>query len=423
MKALVIGGARSGYGAAALLIKMGYEVTLVSNSDFERRQDLEAMGVEVVLDDSETSQYDHFDMIVKNPGISNAHPLVKRFKHVINEIELASLVNTAANYYCVSGTNGKTTTVTMLYEMLKLKDDTALLAGNVGYALSEDVYHSGNIKRDIALEISAFQMDNTPTLKPKVYALLNLTPDHLDRYDSVEDYYQAKLRIVDRCEYFIRNFDDKAIVERTMDRRAIDVSLNVKKDVYIENNVVYFREVALFKVDDLKVRGEHNLMNAMFASTIAYLAGVGVEAIRSVLKEFGGVAHRIEYVDTLENVSFYNDSKGTNPEATVVALKSFDTPVILLAGGYDENISFDLLKQYKDKVKTSILFGESKYLLQEVFDNSILVEDLKEAVAQAWQMADSGDVILLSPACASYDQFKNFEERGNLFKEYVKALR
>ncbi len=422
MKALVIGGARSGYGAAVLLNQMGYGVTLVSNSDFERRIDLESMGVEVVLDDSETSKYDHYDIIVKNPGISNKHPLVRRFDAVINEIELASLVNKKADYYCVSGTNGKTTTVTMLYEMLRKKDNRALLAGNVGIALSEEVYKSGDIKRDIALEISAFQLDNTPSLKPRVYSLLNLSPDHLDRYDSVDDYYGAKLSIIDRAEYFIRNFDDKVLVERTKGVNAIDVSLVERKDVYVEDGFAYFKDISLFAVNELKVLGEHNLMNAMFASTMAFIAGVSIENIRAVLRVFGGVSHRIEYVDTIEGVSFYNDSKGTNPEATVTALKSFDLPVILLAGGHDENISFDLLKQYNDRVKTAILFGESKNKLETVFDNSILVNNLKEAFEQAWEMAQNGDIILLSPACASYDQFKNFEERGDLFKYYVSEI-
>lgn len=422
MKALVIGGARSGYGAAVLLNQMGYGVTLVSNSDFERRIDLESMGVEVVLDDSETSKYDHYDIIVKNPGISNKHPLVRRFDAVINEIELASLVNKKADYYCVSGTNGKTTTVTMLYEMLRKKDNRALLAGNVGIALSEEVYKSGDIKRDIALEISAFQLDNTPSLKPRVYSLLNLSPDHLDRYDSVDDYYGAKLSIIDRAEYFIRNFDDKVLVERTKGVNAIDISLVERKDVYVEDGFAYFKDISLFAVNELKVLGEHNLMNAMFASTMAFIAGVSIEDIRAVLRVFGGVSHRIEYVDTIEGVSFYNDSKGTNPEATVTALKSFDLPVILLAGGHDENISFDLLKQYNDRVKTAILFGESKNKLETVFDNSILVNNLKEAFEQAWEMAQNGDIILLSPACASYDQFKNFEERGDLFKYYVSEI-
>lgn len=422
MKALVIGGARSGYGAAVLLNQMGYGVTLVSNSDFERRIDLESMGVEVVLDDSETSKYDHYDIIVKNPGISNKHPLVRRFDAIINEIELASLVNKQADYYCVSGTNGKTTTVTMLYEMLRKKDNRALLAGNVGIALSEEVYKSGDIKRDIALEISAFQLDNTPSLKPRVYSLLNLSPDHLDRYDSVDDYYGAKLSIIDRAEYFIRNFDDKVLVERTKGVNAIDISLVERKDVYVEDGFAYFKDIALFAVNELKVLGEHNLMNAMFASTMAFIAGVSIEDIRAVLRAFGGVSHRIEYVDTIEGVSFYNDSKGTNPEATVTALKSFDVPVILLAGGHDENISFDLLKQYNDRVKTAILFGESKNKLETVFDNSILVNNLKEAFEQAWEMAQNGDIILLSPACASYDQFKNFEERGDLFKYYVSEI-
>ena len=195
-KALRIGGARSGYGVARLLRSMQYEVYLVSRDDFEKRFELENRGVIVSLNDQDTDAYDDVDLVVKNPGIPNSHPLVSRFDHVINEIEIATQFHTNGHYYAISGTNGKTTATTLLYEMLLRKDESAVLAGNVGISLSEKVDEIGNADVDVALEISAFQIEGTPNFKPDVYALLNLTPDHLDRFDSEYDYYQAKLALI-----------------------------------------------------------------------------------------------------------------------------------------------------------------------------------------------------------------------------------
>ena len=424
MKALVIGGARSGSAVSLLLNKQGYDVTLVSRDPFDTMDLLMEKGIEVILDDQETDIYDDYDIVVKNPGIPNTHPLVKRFNRVLNEIDIASQLNPSGTYYAISGTNGKTTTTHLLHQMLLKKDKNALLAGNIGVPLSQKIYEQGDMKRDVALEIAAFQIEGTPHFKPKVFSLLNLTPDHLDRYDSAEDYYQAKLKLVQNAKIFLRNFDDPnsmRYTKKTMPN-VLDVSIKEKKDIYIHNEVAYFKDTVLFHVKDLKLQGEHNLSNALFASAMAFIAGVDPKDITDVLNEFGGVEHRLEFVRNYKGVAYYNDSKATNPESCEKALLSFKEPVILLAGGKDEKIAFDLLAQYASKCKAVYLFGESKYLLKEVFPNAILTDTLEMAFKAASESAKAADVVLLSPACASYDQFKNFEERGKLFKSLVMKL-
>lgn len=420
--ALVIGGARSGSGAALLLKHLGYHVVLVARDDFDKRKELEDGGIEVILDDADTDRFDHFDLVVKNPGIPNDHPLVKRFKTVLNEIDLAFRFHSQGLYYAISGTNGKTTTTSLLYEMLKRKNKSAVLAGNIGVSLSEVVLETKDIPIDVAIEISAFQMEGTPNFKPKVYCLLNLTPDHLDRYQDEIDYYQAKLKIVDQADIFIRNIDDENIVKLTNKKKnTLDLSLTKKADIYTLDQKVYFKTVMLFETQTMKLVGAHNLLNMMFASTMAYLAGVSLIDIQAVVSSFKGVEHRLEYVDTIDGRVFYNDSKATNPESTEKALQSFDKPVILLAGGYDKKIKFDLLAQFNPKAV--ILFGESKYLLKQVFKEAYIVDAMQDALDKAMTLSEVGDVILLSPACASYDQFENFEARGIAFKNMVNKLK
>lgn len=425
MRALVIGGARSGLGVARLLHSKGYTVTLATNQDFDERESLQNLGIIVNLNDRDMSLVTNYDIVVKNPGIPNDHPLVSKFNNVVNEIEVASMFSKDYHYYAISGTNGKTTTTTLLWEMLKRKNDHALLAGNVGFALSEAVFRDGNDKRDVALEISAFQMEGTPTFNPEVYALINLSPDHLDRYINEEAYYQAKLKILDRVKVFVRNVEDSNIVKLTQDYKGqcIDVSLHdTSKDVFIQNDSIYYRDVELFKISSLKLVGEHNLLNASIASVVAYLAGVNIKDIQIVIDSFKGVEHRIEFVRELHGVRYYNDSKATNPESTEVALKSFPDSIVLLLGGYDKHISFDILKPYMNRVKKLYVYGESAEQLKTTFPQAIRVETMFEALSHAEDELEEGDVVLLSPACASYDQFNNFEERGNLFKEAVNKL-
>lgn len=425
MKALVIGAARSGVGATHLLLSRGYSVTLVANSDFKQRLELEERGATVVLDDSATDKYDDVDLVVKNPGIPNSHPLVSRFNEVVNEIEVAASFNPQARLYGISGTNGKTTTTSLLYKMLESKDASAILAGNVGFSYCEIVYQTGDVSRDVALELSSFQMENLPHLRLKAYALLNLTPDHLDRYESVEAYYMTKTKLANQAEVVLYNIDDENVVEYTQHISVpkVSISLETDADVYVKDSICYFQGNPLFHIKYLKLAGKHNLMNTMFAAALAHLAGVKKEDIEHTLSIFAGVEHRLEYVNTVNGAKYYNDSKATNPESTEVALKAFeDNQVILLAGGYDKHIPFTVLKQYESKIKHMFVYGDSAQALKDVFPQAVVVDTMREAFSHAYKLAKENDVVLLSPACASFDQFTDYEERGRIFKEYVQEI-
>lgn len=425
MNALVIGAGISGLGCARLLNSESYDVTLVSNRDFSSRKECEAIGIKVYLDDQDMSLVKDYDLVVKSPGIPNDHPLVSQFTNVIDEIEVAWRFTKDSSYYAISGTNGKTTTSSLLFAMLQHKSARALLAGNVGVSLSESVLKDRGV-RDVALEISAFQLEQCPTFAPKVFGLLNLTPDHLDRYDSVEDYYGAKLSVLDRVGTFIRNCDDVEIVKRTQNttNNVINISLLTREnmDVYRQDEAIYFKDVKLFDLSDLRLVGEHNIMNASFAALMAYLAGVDLKDIVLTLRSFGGVEHRCEYVRTIDGVRFYNDSKATNPESCVVCLNAFKAPTILLAGGYDKKISFDILKPFAKTLKAVYLFGESALQLKEIFPDALIVDSMDSALDEALEIVEFGDVVVLSPACASYDQFDNFEQRGDIFKNLVNNI-
>ena len=264
-------------------------------------------------------------------------------------------------------------------------------------------------------------MENMRSFAPDMYGVLNLTPDHLDRFESVNEYYQAKLSILDRVGIFVRNWDDKTIVELTKDYQGSVINLSMEHqegmDVFIKDGAVYF-----FVINEMLLKGKHNVLNASFAALMAYKAGVSLEEIQSTLASFGGVEHRCEFVRTINGISYYNDSKATNPESTLVCLQSFTQPTILLAGGFDKKISFDLLKPFSESLKAVYLFGESALELKAVLPQGILVDTMLDALELATQSAVVGDVVVLSPACASYDQFNNFEERGNIFKAKVNEI-
>jgi UDP-N-acetylmuramoylalanine--D-glutamate ligase len=369
---------------------------------------------------------------VKNPGIPHTNPFVLGFVNqgyfIYNEIQIALKYADSYQIGAITGTNGKTTTTSLLGEMLKRKDSRNVACGNIGLAMSEVVFQNGNVSIDCALEIAAFQLIGCDTFKPRISTILNLAPDHLDVFSNPEEYYQAKCRVYmnqDQNDVYLRNIDDENIVRLTQDVKAktYNYSLNKTTDIYINGDFVYFKEIELFNYTKLRVPGKHNISNAMVAASMAYLMGVQITDIQSVIEEFRGVEHRLEYVDTINEVDYYNDSKATTAESTVVALQAFDQPVILLAGGYDKKTGFEVLRPYLSKIKTLIAFGTTRNQFKDLFPNTILVNDMKEAVKLAHSMAIIKDKIVLSPACASYDQFENYEQRGQLFKSYVNSLK
>lgn len=416
MKTIIIGAGRSGVGVARLLAQDKMLITLINEHDFPEHKELEALGITVEISDFSAINTKEYDRVIKAPGVAG-------FPEAINEIEVASKLAKDYNLYAISGTNGKTTTTKLFYSMLFKDDNQSLAVGNVGYSMSQAVYDHGPGSRNVALEVSSFQMNGLIETHFKAYALLNLSPDHLDRYSSLNEYYESKLKMLYQSDEKIVNVDDENIMA-LIDPKLDYLSLSIKKkaDIYLNGQDVYFKEVKLFSLVNLKVPGEHNLLNAMFASSLAYLAGVSLENIHQALHEFVGVEHRLEYVRELEGVRYYNDSKATNPESTEVCLKSFSGGIHLIAGGYDKKVSFDLLRKYSNKVKGVYLFGESKHLLKEVFPQALVFETMLDATKSAHDHAETGDVVVLSPASASFDQFKDFEERGIMFKDYIKTL-
>ncbi|MDO4465887.1 MAG: UDP-N-acetylmuramoyl-L-alanine--D-glutamate ligase [Bacillota bacterium] len=428
-KVLVIGAARSGVAAAKLLKKENYEVVLTDMKEVAQKEELTSLGIQVVDGGHpDWLKEEAWEFIVKNPGIPYRAPLVKYFVEkgtpIYTEIEIGYRFAPNFSYGAITGTDGKTTITTLLYEMLSASQK-ALVAGNIGTPLCECALHNDGKDISVALELSNFQLLGCDTFKPTISTVSNLAPDHLDYMDTIEEYYESKMFIYKNCskeDAFIRNVDDPLILKyaQNIPCEVIDFSL-VRKDVdlFVDGEYAYFKEVPLFKVSDLKIVGSFNCGNAMMAACMAYKMGVSLEDIQTVIKNFKGVEHRIEYVDTYNGVRFYNDTKATNTHSACAALSAFEKNVILLCGGKDKHISFDDMSQYDNKVKHCFSFGQTKDYFKPIFTNQTSCETMEEALMKAIEVAQEGDVILLSPACSSFDQFKNYEVRGQIFKELV----
>ena len=428
---LIIGCARSGYWASKLLNLKGYDVIITDAKEIKEKDELESLGIKVY--DNGHPDFllnEEYEFVVKNPGIPYTNKLVKHFvdKNIPVYTEIETALKYPKNYQiaAITGTNGKTTITTLVYEILK-EEYKAYACGNIGTPLSEIVYNHENEDAKLSLEISAFQLLGAPSFHPTCAVITNLTPDHLDYFDSLDDYYKAKTLVYKNMtdnDWFILNVDDEVVMDYCKDIkcRVVTFSLDKSADLcLIEDKVCLFNQV-LFNKNDLKIIGKHNLANAMMAAALAFKLGASIEAIQKVISTFSGVEHRIEFVRELNGVRYYNDSKGTNTDSTVVALKAFDKPVILLAGGHDKHTGFAGIEANKDRIKKMITFGETKDLLAEIKEGSIVCQTMEEALNAAKEIAKPNDVVLLSPACSSYDQFKNFEERGRIFKELVNNL-
>lgn len=432
-KVLVIGAARSGIAVTRLLCKMDYEVYLTDQKEIAQKEEMQALGVHV-FDQGHPDELKEipYAFVVKNPGIpyraAFVHYFVKKQVPIYTEIEIAYRYAKNFSYAAVTGTDGKTTVTTLLYEMLKTEKN-ALVAGNIGIPLSELALQYNQKDYAVALELSNFQLLGIESFAPSVCVVTNLAPDHLDYMDSLEEYYQSKMKIYENCKpdaWFIRNVDDEEIRKyaKNIPCEVIDFSLT-RQDVALhrDEKYAYLNDTILFKLDDLKIVGGFNCGNAMMAACMAYRMGISIESIQKVISSFKGVEHRIEYVDTIKGVRIYNDSKATNTHAACAALSAFDQNVILLCGGKDKHISFEDLKQYDQKIKHCFSFGQTKNHFKEIFTRQTSCETMEEALHKAYDLAGEGDVILLSPACSSFDQFKNFEVRGEIFKELVEQMK
>lgn len=441
-KVLVVGLARSGMAAIRVLKKLGAEVTL---SESKKKDDIKEISflnennVEIVGQDMAVFERD-FDFVVKNPGVPYRSPMMQKLQErnipVITEIELAYQVAKPQHYIAITGTNGKTTTSTLTYEILRRAfPGKAHLCGNIGIPLCEIVMENGLMEEGghyIALEISNFQLVNIDKFRPEVATIINLTPDHIDFMGSLDNYYKSKTEVYRNMagnDVFLLNADDPVVKEYT-DRypvKCVKESFStdsqsadcIAKDGYLE-----IKGEKIIPLNAIKIVGKHNLQNVMIAVSAAKAIGISNDVILEAVSSFKGVEHRIEFVREIDGVKYYNDSKGTNTDATITALKAFDRGVILLVGGFEKGLPMDEMKKHLGCVKKIIGFGAcgARLVHDLVGEDGIVVTTLDEAVAEANKIAESGDTVLLSPTTSSFDQYTCFEERGDHFKKIINAL-
>jgi len=502
-KMTVVGLGRSGVGASNLLSEIGAEVTITDSKTEKELKDFITRlnpSVKLVLGGHPENIFLSADMVVISPGVPLAIQPIAHAKArgipIIGELELAyqvvtqntehkiySLLNPPippllkggkGGFLAVTGTNGKSTTTALLDFMMRKGGFRTILGGNIGNALTDEIYkevtsyelqvtsilnselnsslitHHSSLDYIVA-EVSSFQLESIEDFKPKGAAILNITPDHLDRYHSLEEYSDAKARIVENQnedDFLVLNADDPETL------KVVSEKLKVKSEkptifyfsrkrevegIYFKEGMVYCnlppmtgivpscpRHSSLIHVDEIRIKGVHNLENAMAASAMALLAGCPADAVGESLKEFQGLEHRLEFVREIDGVRYFNDSKGTNVGAVIKSLESFTEPIILIAGGRDKAGDFTLLRNLvKERVKAVVLIGEAAEKIKKALGDiteTFMAKDVKESVALSRSQAVRGDVVLLSPACASFDMFMDFEDRGRQFKKIVMEM-
>lgn len=437
-KIFVLGMARSGYEVSKLLSKYNNEILVTDKKeqDISHIEELEELGVTFKQSEDPISLIDSsFDLVIKNPGIRYDHPLILKAIElgikVVNEVEVAyHFLPKDAFVIAVTGANGKTTTTTLVYEFIKAMGKRVHLGGNIGYPLSQ-IVEKIEPNDAVVLEISAQQLHDCYDFNPNVSILTNLVPVHIDFFGTYENYIDHKLRIFmnhNSKNIAIINKSNKDSYESTKDIKSNKVyfSSSEEADCFIKENAIYYRDEKIINLNEIRVKGMHNYENIMCAIIATKELGISNETIKEVLNKFTGVEHRIEFVAKINGREFYNDSKATNVKSTEIALNAFNTPVILLLGGLDRGHSFEDLKDDLTYVTHIVCYGETKDRIKEFADeckiDATVVNTLEEATKFAYNISNEGDTILLSPACASWDQFEDFEKRGDTFKETVNTL-
>ena len=442
----VLGGARSGLAVAALLKRHGAEVFVSDRAPLEMmeqaRRELDALQIPAEFGENSPRVLDA-DMVVLSPGVPSTTPVVRearaRGRPVVSEVEVAGWF-CRAPIVAVTGTNGKTTTTTLLGRMFADAKRPSAVGGNIGVAFSE-IVEGLTAEGTAILEISSFQLDHIRTFRPRVSVLLNITPDHLDRYEqSFEKYKVSKCRIFENQrdgDTLIFNEDDE--VTRTSVRGQADPAValtpfsrerELDRGAFLRGDTVMIAHEGgvkeLIEAEAISIRGAHNLQNAMAAALAASVMGVPLASIRATLRNFKGVEHRLEFVRELDGITFVNDSKATNVDSVWYALQSFRQPLVLLLGGRDKGNDYGRLRDLvREHVRAIIAIGESAEKVRQAFAGTVRVlvcGSMEDAVHSARHLARYGDVVLLSPACASFDWFENYEHRGRVFKELVNAL-
>lgn len=447
-KVLVFGSGISGIAAGRLLLSQGAEVVLYDgdvSADAARIQSQICGGgqtyVQVVLGELPEELLDSLNLVIISPGVPTDLPVVKQMRErkipVWGEIELAYVLS-KGDVLAITGTNGKTTTTALLGEIMKNYKESTFVVGNIGTPYTGVALDT---KEDsvVVAEMSSFQLESIHTFRPKVSAVLNITPDHLNRHHTMEAYIEAKQNIAknqtseDIC---VLNYEDQ--ITRGFGEKVSAQVLyfssqrKLEKGIYLDrgNIICHISDgpEKICHVNELKVLGTHNHENVMAAAIMAAAYKVPMEIIRKTIMEFQGVEHRIEFVAEKNEVAFYNDSKGTNPDAAIKGIQAMNRPTLLIGGGYDKDSSYEeWIQAFDGKVKKLVLLGATREKIDETarklgFTDTILVDTLEEAVEACVKYAKSGDAVLLSPACASWGMFQNYEERGDKFKELVNRL-
>lgn len=445
-RVLVFGTGVSGIGAAVLLEQTGaLPILYDGNTSLTRASVLEKLPegsrAEVIIGDLGEEVISSLDLAVLSPGVPTDLPLVEQIRRqavpIWGEVELA-YENSRGSLIAITGTNGKTTTTSLVGAILRHHQNSVFVVGNIGAPYTEAALETREDTITVA-EISSFQLETIESFHPQVSAILNITPDHLNRHHTMEEYIRVKESITrnqtsaDTC---VLNYEDETLREfgKTLHTKVLFFSSlrTLEEGIFLEEGKIVCRmggnQETVVETKDLKLPGRHNHENVMAAVGMALSVGVSMEEIRQVVKEFRAVEHRIEFVAEKNGVVYYNDSKGTNPDAAIKGIQAMDRPTFLIGGGYDKGSSYEeWIRSFEGRVKTLVLIGATKEKIAHAarscgFDSIVFADTLEEAVGICAGRADSGDAVLLSPACASWDMFPSYEVRGQMFKEYVKKL-
>lgn len=445
-KILVAGSGKSGIAASRLILKTGGEVILYDSNAALHKEDLllqfgEGERISVLLGELHKEDLAGVSLCVISPGISLDAPFVPVLKEadipVWSEIQLA-YHHAKGKLAAITGTNGKTTTTALTGEIIKAYYDHVFVVGNIGVPYTEEALKTDHDSVTIA-EISSFQLETITDFRPDVSAILNITPDHLDRHKTMECYIEVKERITSNQrpqDFCVLNYDDPVLREfgKTMKPKAVYFSSSqlLEEGYCMDGDRIIWNHdgerMEIVNIHEIQLLGRHNHENIMAAAAISAQMGVPMEIIQKVIREFKAVEHRIEFVAEKAGVKYYNDSKGTNPDAAIQAIKAMPGPTLLIAGGYDKNSEYDeWIGSFDGKVKYMVLLGQTREKIAECaarhgFTNVMYAEDMQEAVKVCASYANRGDHVLLSPACASWGMFKCYEERGQIFKDCVRAL-
>ena len=446
-KVLIVGLAKTGVSTIKILDKLGAKITVndikTKESLSEILKELEGLNnVEYILG-HHPENIDNIELVIVSPGVPLDLPFILKIKEkkikLIGEVELAYRLSKDPTFVAITGTNGKTTTTSLVGEIFNKANKDTYIVGNIGNPVI-DTIDNANSNSYLITELSSFQLESIDKFSPKVSAILNFTEDHLNRHHTMDEYIKAKCRIFENQnenDFCILNYDDLEIrkIIKDVDAKVIlfsrkdileeGVYLNENNDIIIDINN---KKTVLLNKEEVSLPGNHNLENIMAAVAMAYILNIDVDVIREVIKTFGGVEHRQEFVRSINNIRFVNDSKATNPDSSIKAVESYKDPIILIAGGMDKHSNFDeFIETCKNRVKAFVLIGETANNMAQVakdkgFTEIIIAKDMKDAVETSYKIAKEGDVVLLSPACASWDMYKSFEVRGKDFKDNVSNL-